>query len=139
MMVIIVILIVIMASVRLKMMQKKPYEVVWNATEAGFAMAKPGHRCKDLFHAMDAVLQKGGAIGESVGRFGHGLGMQLTEHPSHTSWDDTILQEGMVITLEPGMIFDKNRMIVHEENIVITNTGARYLTKRAQPQLPIFT
>ena len=117
---------------------KRAYEAVWLATEAGLAAAKPGNTCSDLFLAMDEVMQKAGALGESVGRYGHGLGIQLTEPPSHTSWDDTVLKPGMVLTLEPGMVFAPNRMMVHEENIVIRENGVQMLSRRAAPELPIY-
>ena len=115
----------------------RAYECVWQATEAGLAMARPGNRCSDLFHAMDRVMQAGGAQGESVGRYGHGLGMQLTEAPSHTSWDDTVLQEGMVLTLEPGMIYAPGKMMVHEENLVVRADGPEMLSRRAAAEMPI--
>jgi len=57
--------------------------------------------------------------------------MQLTEWPSHTPDDHTVLQPGMVLTLEPGMTFAPGLVMVHEENIVIRETGAEYLTRRA--------
>ena len=116
---------------------KKAYEGVWLATEAALNIAKPGATSKDLFHAMDDVMQSYGAQGESVGRFGHGLGLQLTEPPSHTDWDTTVLEAGMVLTLEPGMIYAPNKMMVHEENILITETGVEMLSRRALPNLPI--
>ena len=116
---------------------QKAYEVVWQATEAGLAKATPGSTCQDIFSAMDSVLKAGGAQGDSVGRYGHGLGIQLTEPPSHTAWDKTVLEPGMVLTLEPGMIFAPNKMMVHEENIVIREQGAELLSRRAEPQLPI--
>ena len=117
---------------------KRAYEIVWEATEAGLAAARPGNKCSDIFAAMDAVMQAGGAQGESVGRYGHGLGIQLTEAPSHTSWDDTVIEAGMVLTLEPGMIFAPGKMMVHEENIVIRDSGPEMLSRRAAPQMPIF-
>ena len=73
----------------------------------------------------------------SVGRLGHGLGMQLTESPSITAFDTTVLQAGMVMTLEPGIIYGDGRLMVHEENIVVENSGARLLTKRASPSIPV--
>ncbi len=117
---------------------KRAYEVVWQATEAGLEAAVPGNTCMDIFTAMNEVMNAGGAMGESVGRFGHGLGIQLTEPPSHTSWDDTVLQAGMVLTLEPGMIFAPQRMMVHEENLVVRDDGPQMLSRRAEPELPVF-
>lgn len=116
---------------------KRAYEVVWQATEAGLAAAIPGNTCQDIFQAMDQIMTAGGAQGESVGRFGHGLGIQLTEPPSHTSWDNTVLEEGMVLTLEPGMIFAPNRMMVHEENLVVRSEKPQLLSRRAAPELPV--
>ena len=116
---------------------KRAYDAVWQATEAGLRAAVPGNRCQDVFRAMDDVMTAAGAMGESVGRFGHGLGIQLTEPPSHTDWDDTVLQAGMVITLEPGMIFAPGRMMVHEENLVVREEGPQLLSRRAAPELPV--
>jgi len=116
---------------------KRAYEVVYQATEAGLAAARPGATCADLFHAMQSVLEEGGALGNEVGRLGHGLGVQLTEFPSHTPWDRTVLKAGMVVTLEPSMTFAPGRMMVHEENIVIRKDGPQLLTRRAPRELPV--
>lgn len=94
------------------------------ATQAAFEMAKPGRSMSDLFHAMDAVVNVGGGSG----RLGHGLGMQLTEWPSIIPEDHTVLQPGMVLTLEPWVAVSGGRMMVHEENIVIRDGGAEYLS-----------
>ena len=114
---------------------KQVYETVYKATDAGFNAAKPGVSCFDLWKAMWGAMEEGGAKSGSVGRLGHGLGMQLTEFPSHTPEDQTVLKEGMVLTLEPGMTFADGKEMVHEENIVITSDGARYLSERAHPEL----
>jgi len=115
----------------------RAYDVLWQATDAGLAAAIPGNRCCDIFNAMNDVMAAGGALGESVGRFGHGLGIQLTEPPSHTSWDQTVLEAGMVITLEPGMFYEPDKMMVHEENLVIRDQTPELLSRRAAPEMPI--
>ena len=114
------------------------YEAVWEATEQGFLAAKPVNTPTDLFHAMNNVLQKAGALGDSVGRYGHGLGLQLTEPPSNTPWDNEVFEVGTVMTLEPGMEFAPGKLMVHEENIVITDNGAEYLSRRAPPKMPVY-
>ncbi|MEP3233438.1 MAG: Xaa-Pro peptidase family protein [Hyphomicrobiales bacterium] len=103
------------------------------ATQAAFDIAKPGTTAAEFFHAMDDVLQSG----SDAGRLGHGLGTQLTEWPSIIPDDHTEMVEGMVMTLEPGIEVLDGRVMVHEENIVITNNGARWLSKLAAPDLPI--
>ena len=66
--------------------------------------------------------------------------MQLTEQPSHASFDRTILKENMVLTIEPSLSYGNGLMMVHEENIVVGSSdskGARLLTTRAAPELPV--
>ncbi len=116
---------------------RRAYEMVYAATDAGFAAARPGATTSDIYAAMWSVLEAGGALGNSVGRLGHGLGMQLTEWPSITADDNTPLEPGVVLTLEPGMEFAPGRQMVHEEDIVITQEGARLLSRRAPPELSI--
>ena len=70
---------------------------------------------------------------------GHGLGMELTEWPSNTATDGAPLQPGVVLTLEPGMEFAPGRQMVHEENIVITEDGARWLSRRAPAEMPVIS
>jgi len=115
----------------------RAHEVVWQATEAALAIARPGVTCTELWRAMMQVLESGGMLGNHVGRLGHGLGLQLTEPPSHMPGDETALVENMVITIEPGMEYAPGKMIVHEENVWITADGPNLLTRRAPRELPI--
>ncbi|MGR3620171.1 MAG: M24 family metallopeptidase, partial [Roseovarius sp.] len=116
---------------------RRAYDVLWRATEAGIAAARPGATCRDLFHAMSAVIAEMDASGGDIGRLGHGLGMQLTEQPSHAAFDTTELRENMVLTLEPSLSYGDGLMMVHEEDIVVTPEGGRLLTARAAPGLPV--
>ncbi|HEV8033321.1 Xaa-Pro peptidase family protein [Yoonia sp.] len=118
-------------------MAKRAYDVLWRATEAGIAAARPGTTCQELCAAMSAVIAEIQDSGGDIGRLGHGLGLQLTEQPSLAGFDATVLQENMVITLEPSVSYGDGLMMVHEENIVVTPAGGRLLTTRAAPELPI--
>ncbi|MCL2916094.1 Xaa-Pro peptidase family protein [Shewanella corallii] len=116
---------------------KAAYRATYEATTAGFEAARPGNTTSDIYNAMWKVLEANGALGNDVGRLGHGLGMELTERPSNTATDNTVLKPGMVMTLEPGMVYAPGKSMVHEENIVITENGAEWLSRRAAPELPI--
>lgn len=104
------------------------------AVAAGLDAARPGNTAADVFAAMDQITT-GGAGGGDAGRLGHGLGMQLTEGLSLTPNDRTVLEVGMVLTLEPGVQTRAGRMIVHEEDIVLTAEGPVFLSPRAGPDL----
>ena len=102
-----------------------------DAVDAAAEALRPGEtRAADLFRIMDNVVTKG-AGGTEAGRLGHGLGMQLTEGLSLIPGDATVLRPGMVLTLEPGIDMGGGRILVHEEDILITETGCRFLSPRA--------
>ena len=115
------------------------HQKLYDATDAALANARPGATAADLYRAMDAVLRPDGdgEGGDDVGRYGHGLGIQLTEPPSHTSWDTTVLSANMALTLEPSIIYDNGFLMVAEENILITESGVGLLSKRAPRDLPV--
>ena len=111
------------------------YSQLLEASDAAFELAKPGAKASDLFHAMNSILTQNSS-GTDAGRLGHGVGMSLTEWPSLIPGDHTVLEKGMVLSLEPGIAI-KDKIIVHEENIEITETGARYLSPKANKDLSV--
>jgi len=102
------------------------------ATQAGAAEAKPGATAADVFHAMNAELGQG----TDAGRLGHGLGMSLTEWPSLIPTDHTVLEPGMILTLEPGIAIG-DRIMVHEEDILITDHAPLFLSPKAGQEIPV--
>ena len=110
------------------------WQTLLEATEAGQDAAKVGNTAADIYHAIDAVLT-GGKGGGSAGRLGHGLGMQLTEWPSFIPGDDTELQQGMVITIEPSLTLSDGSVLVHEDDFVITAKGIQQLSPLAPRNL----
>jgi Xaa-Pro aminopeptidase len=97
-------------------------------------LARPGVRACDLFAAMAKSMD---TQNSDVGRFGHGLGIQLTEWPSLAAWDETIIRENMVLTLEPSIDVDGGGIMVTEENILITDASPILLSTRAPKELPV--
>ncbi len=117
----------------------KVHDLLWTATESGIAASVPGMTAKDVWFAMNRVIEEGGVKGNNAGRLGHGVGLQLTEPPSHRPGDKTKLVPNMVITIEPGLEYLPGKMLVHEENIVVTEDGPKLLTIRAPREMPIIT
>ncbi len=108
------------------------------AARAGFDTARPGATAAALFQAMSRVVSTAATWGNrNPGRFGHGLGSELTEGLSLMPGDETVLQPGMVLTLEPLLDLPDGRIMVHEENIVIREHGAEYLSQPASPEMVV--
>ncbi|MEM9583017.1 MAG: Xaa-Pro peptidase family protein [Pseudomonadota bacterium] len=116
---------------------KKAYDLAYRATDAGIAAVRPGVRACDVWQAMADVLASGGATGSGVGRMGHGVGLHNTEWPSLMPSDQTVLQEGMVLAIEPGHDFAPGKMMLHEENVIVRADGAELITRRAPADIPI--
>lgn len=116
---------------------RRAYDLAYSATDAGIAAARPGVRACDVWQAMADVLATGGAQGGGVGRMGHGVGLHNTEWPSLMASDQTVLQEGMILAIEPGYDFAPGKMMLHEENVVIRDGGAELITRRAPADIPV--
>ena len=114
----------------------RAYEKLWHATEAALQAARPGVSAEQLYGVMHSSL---GISGNDIdiGRMGHALGMQLTEEPSLMPGDQTLLRPGMVLTLEPSIETTPGLIMVHEENILITEHQPQLLSHRTPPELPV--
>ena len=116
---------------------KKMHEILWHATEEGIKNLVPGAKTKDVWKKINKKIEDFGFIVEGEGRYGHGVGLQLTEPPSISSFDNSIIKENMVLTIEPSIEYEPGKIIVHEENILVSNEGPVLLTKRAPKELPL--
>ena len=113
-----------------------PYNKLWNATEKTLEIIKPGISCKEVYESLSKNLFSSN-VKSNVGRMGHGFGLQLTEPPSIMIDDNTILEKNMILALEPSIEIENDLMLVHEENILITQNGNRLLSSRTPKELPV--
>ena len=118
---------------------KKTNEILWHATEEGIKNLVPGAKTKDIWKKINKKIEDFGFMIKGEGRYGHGVGLQLTEPPSISSFDNSIIQENMVLTIEPSLEYKPGKIIVHEENIFVSKDGPVLLTKRATKELPLIS
>ena len=117
---------------------KRAYGALYAATGAVLRDLRPGMLARDVHGQFIRELAARGTV-PGGGRLGHGLGITLTEWPSFTAHDTTVLRAGMVLTLEPGVEIAPGVIQVHEENIVLRADGAELLSARAPEALPELT
>jgi Xaa-Pro aminopeptidase len=80
------------------------YELVREALLAGQDAARPGETPAQVYAAVIDVLEQHSIPGgRTLGRAGHGMGLEYHEPPFVESADSTPLEPGMVITVEPGI------------------------------------
>ena len=97
--------------------------------EAGVKAAIPGIPSSVLYKAQVDAAQKLNIDMTSwpAQRFGHGGGLHTTEPPCISLDDDTILEPGMILHIEPGCI-EKDRIYVLEEQVLVTENGSNFLS-----------
>jgi Xaa-Pro aminopeptidase len=101
-------------------------------TMLGVEMIRPGITTGDIARCCNAALARidfpiTTSISGLASRIGHGLGLVTTELPHVAEDDETVLEAGMVLTLEPGVGTTFGTFHV-EENVVVTETGYEFLS-----------
>lgn len=94
------------------------HSIVEKAVQAALAAAKPGVKAKAVDKAARDVIEAAGYGEYFVHRTGHGLGIDIHEPPYITATSETVLEEGMVFSIEPG-IYLPGRFGIRLEDIVI--------------------
>jgi Xaa-Pro dipeptidase len=107
---------------------EKIAEFVRKANEAGRAAAKPGVKSKQVDAAARNVIEEAGYGKYFIHRTGHGLGREGHEEPHISQFDDTVLEQGMTFTIEPGIYLPNRGGVRIEDDVVVTSDGSRSLT-----------
>ena len=105
------------------------HQVVDNAVCAALAAAMPGEIAKNVDKAAREVIAKAGFGKYFVHRTGHGLGSEIHEPPFITSTSETILEPGMVFSIEPGIYMPDKFGVRLEEIVILGDNGPEILSK----------
>ena len=103
---------------------RRGHEVLLEANARMIEALRPGVRCSEVHRIAAEVVTGAGYHLVPTGRMGHGQGICLTEPPSISPDDHTVLEEGMVISTEPEVAID----MLWEDVHVITGDGSDQLT-----------
>jgi len=98
------------------------------AHEAARRRAQPGTPASDLDRAARGALREDGLAEYLTMRTGHGLGLAPVEAPNLGAGDDTPLEAGMVISIEPGVCIPGAGGALWADNYVIRRDGVEALT-----------
>ncbi|MGQ9908472.1 MAG: M24 family metallopeptidase [Candidatus Flexifilum sp.] len=103
---------------------REVYDQVMRAQAAGIAALKAGAAtCEQVDAAARRVIEEAG-YGEAFRhRLGHGIGMDVHEPPFLTRGDTTVVQEGMLFTVEPSITLFDGRFSARVEDVVVVRPG----------------
>jgi len=109
--------------------QREIYDVVLKAQLASLAAIGPGKVCSELDEVGRAIIRDAG-YGPNFGHsLGHSIGLAVHEKPAMRATDSTVLQPGMVITVEPGIYINGYGGVRIEDMLVITEDGYENFTQ----------
>ncbi|AEG61307.1 aminopeptidase P family protein [Desulforamulus ruminis] len=115
--------------------QKEIYQIVLEAQRAGLAAVKQGVKAREVDEAARRVIVAKG-YGEFFGHStGHGVGLAIHEKPRLAATDETILEPGMVVTVEPGIYLPGWGGVRIEDSVLVTPEGCEILTSAPKDQL----
>ena len=111
---------------------KKLYSAVLESQLAALDGVKPGATAGSVDRLARKTLEKHGLAELFVHSTGHGLGLEIHEAPRLGKKDRTVLEAGMVITIEPGAYRQGFGGVRIEDTVVVTETGCEVLTANSK-------
>jgi Xaa-Pro aminopeptidase len=117
------------------------HAIVLQAQQQAIRAVRPGAVAKEIDAAARSVIAQAGygcAFGHGLG---HGIGLEIHEAPAIRPLSETVLQPGMVFTIEPGIYLPGWGGVRIEDDVLVTPDGCEVLTTRIPRELaalPVF-
>ena len=108
--------------------ERRVYDAVLEAQEAGVAAVRPGTTGADVDEAARSVLRRAKLDKWFTHSTGHGVGLEIHEGPRLAAKQPQKLEAGMVITIEPGVYMPGKFGVRIEDMVLVTKTGGEILT-----------
>ncbi|MED4919443.1 M24 family metallopeptidase, partial [Geobacillus thermodenitrificans] len=108
--------------------QRLIYDTVLRAQQAAIDACRPQTALGAIDRAARSVIEQAGYGPYFTHRVGHGLGIEVHEHPSLHGANEELLVPGMVFTIEPGIYVPAIGGVRIEDDIAVTDSGGQVLT-----------
>jgi Xaa-Pro dipeptidase len=106
---------------------REVYEIVRQAQAAGVAAVRPGVSAESIDAASRAVIEQAGYGEYFITRTGHGIGLEVHEHPYMVAGNGTLLEPGMAFSVEPGIYLPGDFGVRIEDIVVVGDDGPRLM------------
>lgn len=105
------------------------HAIVRAAQDAGVAAVRPGATAESVDAAARAVIVDAGYGDAFITRTGHGIGLEVHEHPYIVSGNSMPLEPGMTFSIEPGIYLPGRFGVRIEDIVAVTADGVRRLNE----------
>ncbi len=107
---------------------EETYHLVLAAQRMAVEAVRPGMRCREFDAIARSLISEAGQGAHFGHGLGHGVGIEIHEQPRANRFSDTILEPGMVVTVEPGVYIPGRGGVRIEDVIAITEQGCSILS-----------
>lgn len=111
---------------------REVYNIVKEAQEIGVRTVKPGIKAKEVDNAVRSYIEERGYGEYFTHRTGHGLGLQVHEEPYISGISETVLETGMVFSIEPGIYIEDEFGVRIEDIVVVTKDGCERMNNTSR-------
>jgi Xaa-Pro dipeptidase len=118
---------------------KLVYEIVKRAQDEAVKAVKPGVPLKEIDQVARDIISNAGYGLNFTHRTGHGLGIEVHEEPFVTSDNNQLIEEGMVISIEPGIYLSGKFGVRIEDIVVVTSDGCERLNELTRELIQTFS
>ncbi len=112
--------------------QAAVYAVVREAHDRAIDRVRAGVPCRDIDTAARGHIDTAGYGDYFVHGTGHGVGLEVHESPRLSGRADDILEEGMVVTVEPGVYIPGRWGVRIEDTVMVGRDGCEILTRMSK-------
>jgi Xaa-Pro aminopeptidase len=113
------------------------YRAVLEAQQAARSALQPGVTAGSVDAAARGVLRRAGLGNKFIHSTGHGLGLEVHERPRLGRGEKAILHKDMVVTIEPGVYVEGQGGIRIEDDALVTQSGAEFITNATRELIEI--
>jgi Xaa-Pro dipeptidase len=108
--------------------QKRMYDHMMNLQDIAFQSIRPGVPCSEVDKAVRAYYEEHDLMPFWKHHVGHAIGLRYHEAPFLDLGDPTVIQPGMVFTVEPGLYSPELGGFRHSDTVLVTENGMEILT-----------
>lgn len=103
--------------------QQEIWDIVAEAHDKAIKAIKPGLKCVEIDKVARDIITEYGYGEKFIHSTGHSLGLDIHETPGFSLRDETVIEKGMVITVEPGIYLEGEFGVRLEDTISVSRKG----------------
>ena len=104
--------------------QQEIWDIVREAHDKAIKAIKPGLKCCEIDKVARDIISDYGYGDNFIHSTGHSLGLDIHETPGFSTRDETVIEKGMVITVEPGIYLEGEFGVRLEDTVLISKKAS---------------